>query len=193
MSSSHKGSLNVMYGKTHTPEARVKISEAHKGRKRSTEFREFTRRRRIGQKHSQETKEKIRAAHKGKKRTPEHCKHISESKIGKNAGAKSHRWRGGVSNLPYPFEFNSSLKNRIKRRDGFVCKMIGCGMSETGSKFNYGMPLTVHHIDYDKNNCADDNLITLCTGCNSRVNFNRDCWQDLFVRTLAFTPLVYLG
>ena len=40
--------------------------------------------------------------------------------------------------------------------------------------------LDVHHIDYSKQNCKKDNLISLCSGCNIRVNFNRDYWYAYF-------------
>lgn len=192
MSLKRKGTLNFMYGKSHTPEARARISAAQKGKKESMEFCEKTRLRRLGQKHTEQTRKRISDALTGKKHSAEHRKHNSESKIGVRAGSESPHWRGGVSNFPYPFKFNKALKERIKRRDGRVCKMVGCGMTEYESVHNYKMPLTVHHIDYNKDNCADDNLITLCTGCNSKVNFNRACWQDLFIRTLAFTPMTLI-
>jgi 5-methylcytosine-specific restriction endonuclease McrA len=40
--------------------------------------------------------------------------------------------------------------------------------------------LTAHHIDYDKKNCDQQNLITLCSACNSKANFNRPYWQDFY-------------
>ena len=40
--------------------------------------------------------------------------------------------------------------------------------------------LTVHHIDYDKQNCSPTNLITLCNSCNARANFNRNYWNRLY-------------
>jgi len=40
--------------------------------------------------------------------------------------------------------------------------------------------ITVHHIDYVKTNCSEVNLITLCRGHNSKVNYNRKFWQIYF-------------
>jgi hypothetical protein len=37
----------------------------------------------------------------------------------------------------------------------------------------------VHHIDYDKANCAKENLITLCEVCHGRTNYNRDYWKNI--------------
>lgn len=44
--------------------------------------------------------------------------------------------------------------------------------------------LTVHHIDYDKYNCNEQNLITLCRSCHPKTNFNRDYWKLFFRRRL---------
>jgi 5-methylcytosine-specific restriction endonuclease McrA len=37
-----------------------------------------------------------------------------------------------------------------------------------------------HHIDYDKQNCNLNNLITLCSKCHSRTNHDREYWIDFF-------------
>ena len=44
--------------------------------------------------------------------------------------------------------------------------------------------LVVHHIDYNKKNCNIDNLITLCSKCHGRTNFNRDHWMARFSEKL---------
>lgn len=36
------------------------------------------------------------------------------------------------------------------------------------------------HIDYDKSNLDPDNLTTLCTQCNLRVNWQKDYWKEFF-------------
>jgi hypothetical protein len=38
----------------------------------------------------------------------------------------------------------------------------------------------VHHIDYNKFNCEEWNLIYLCTYHHGLTNFNREYWQDFF-------------
>jgi len=40
--------------------------------------------------------------------------------------------------------------------------------------------ILIHHIDYDKQNCNENNLITVCNSCNSKVNYNRDYWFVYF-------------
>jgi hypothetical protein len=36
--------------------------------------------------------------------------------------------------------------------------------------------LDIHHIDYDKNNLQENNLISLCQKCHGKTNFNREYW-----------------
>jgi hypothetical protein len=83
-------------------------------------------------------------------------------------------WNGGLSFKPYTPEFNAKLKREIKIRDGGKCKL--CDSPKR---------LAVHHINYDKNDCRDENLITLCTNCNGKVNFNRNYWERYLRNVLS--------
>ena len=53
----------------------------------------------------------------------------------------------------------------IRRRDGNVCVICGCGKKE-----NAEWNLNVHHIDEDKWNLSPFNLITLCDVCHNDKN-----------------------
>lgn len=77
-------------------------------------------------------------------------------------------WKGGHF-VFYPPEFNQYLKSKIRKRDNHTCAVCG----EPNS-------VDVHHIDYDKQNSAPENLITLCSSCHSKTNANREYWQALF-------------
>ena len=85
-----------------------------------------------------------------------------------------YNWKGGKSFEPYPKVFNNTLKRIVKEIDGYICKL--CDVKE---KDHYEK-LSIHHIDYDKNNCQISNLITLCRGCNSKANFGREQWKKYF-------------
>jgi len=105
-------------------------------------------------------------------------------------GSKNPNWRGGVSFHPYPPEFNNQLKDRIRRRDGYCCRE--CGLAEADHRIRYPSPyngmggqnLSVHHIDYDKGNCSESNLIALCQACNARANGRRAYWTTHFQEML---------
>lgn len=98
-------------------------------------------------------------------------------------GDANYNWKGGISFEPCSSEFNDILKEQIRERDNFQCKM--CGMSQNEHLERYGRSLSIHHIDYDKSNSYPTNLVTLCFGCNSQANGNRDAFQELFSARIA--------
>ena len=81
-------------------------------------------------------------------------------------------WQGGIAHLPYLYEFNKELKSIIRKRDNYTCQI--CFKKQIIRTF------VVHHIDYDKNNNLEDNLITLCRSCHAKTNFNRKSWIRFF-------------
>ena len=87
-------------------------------------------------------------------------------------------WHGGTSFEPYPPDFNERLKEKVRRRDGYVCQK--CGMTQEKSLEKFHKKLATHHIDYNKNNCDLSNLVSLCSRCSSDVNFNREYWTIYF-------------
>ena len=77
-------------------------------------------------------------------------------------------------NAKYGAEFNNELKEQIRERDNHQCQL--CDVKQE----DYYRKLDVHHIDYNKKNCDEYNLITLCNKCNTEVNFDRDYWFAYF-------------
>jgi len=108
----------------------------------------------------------------GSKRTEETKALLSQLKKGKYLLEKNPNWKGGKSFEPYPTVWTKELKTRIRKRDGFTCFMCG----ENG--------YDVHHIDYDKENCNPENLITLCRSCHAKTHHNRDSWLRFFEETI---------
>jgi len=176
----------------HSDKTRIKMSKSHKGKT-----------------HTEETKDKIKKSHMGiipwnkgltkeiDKRMEKMSKTIRKNPTKYWAGkilSEEHRakiiktlingeqcigknnpsWKGGISFEPYSSEFNKELKELIRFRDGYKCQKCGCPEIENNQK------LVVHHIDYDKKNCLPLNLISLCIGCNVKVNFNRKKWTKYF-------------
>jgi len=107
-------------------------------------------------------------AHRSKWRT-EHYSGEGNPMYGVSMGGELHHgWKGGVSFEPYSPDFNEILKNEIRLRDNFTCRI--CGF--------YGK--SVHHIDYNKLNNDPKNLITLCRSCHGKTNYKRDYWIEFF-------------
>jgi hypothetical protein len=100
------------------------------------------------------------------------CQHIGHGR--EMEGEKHFNWLGGLSRYPYPPNWNNGLKRRIKARDNFTCQ--NCGTDSD---------LTVHHIDHDKDNLSEANLITLCRSCNSKANVNVEYWKGRYSTMLA--------
>jgi len=86
---------------------------------------------------------------------------------------KHPNWKGGLSFEPYGIEFNENLKEFIRQRDNFICRL--CGLKQNGYNFD------IHHIDFNKKNNDKENLITLCNHCHIKTQFNRDFWLLYFV------------
>jgi hypothetical protein len=131
----------------------------------------------------QQYKNGLKNPFKGKKHTKETKRKIGKKSIerkafkGKNNpwfgserfGELNPMWNGGLSFKPYTKEFNNKLKKLIKERDNNKCFLC-----------NAKIDLCIHHIDYEKKNCNPENLITLCRGCNSKVNVKRKYWVKYF-------------
>lgn len=159
-------------GRNHSKEAKKKISKnakGNKGRKFNEEHRERISKALMGIVRgslSQEHREKISAANKGR---------IIKWRD-KLTGENHWNWKGGKSFEPYPTGFNPLLKDYIKERDDHQCQNPYCYMK--------GIILNIHHVDYNKENIEEENLITLCAGCNTRANYNKEYWQELYSKIM---------
>lgn len=111
-------------------------------------------------------------------------KHCSEHKGESQKREKCWNWRGGISKDPYPKEFTRGLKLKIRTRDNFICCL--CGRTEREELEELSQVLSVNHIDFDKNNCGEYNLNTLCLRCNIRVNREREYWKNYFQNDVAW-------
>ena len=65
-------------------------------------------------------------------------------------------------------------------------------MTEEEHLIVLGKVLIVHHIDYNKKNCNENNLITLCLWCNIRANYNRKSWITYFKSLIIESIYVFL-
>jgi len=125
-----------------------------------------------GKKHSPETRKKIsqskkgQATRKGVKLTESHKEKFRIVRRGEG----NSNWRGGKSFEPYPLAWTETLKKAIRQRDNYTCQVC--------FKKQKKPLLSIHHIDYDKNNLDPSNLISLCVICHSKTNHNRVIWPE---------------
>lgn len=120
--------------------------------------------------------QKLRDANLGKKATPETIKKLSDSHKGIFAREKHPNWKDGKSFEPYGIEFNRILKEQIRKRDSYRCQECFRHQDELYGKSGRKYKLHVHHIDYNKKNNENSNLISLCRNCHLQTNFNREDW-----------------
>ena len=78
-----------------------------------------------------------------------------------HVGEDSFFWRGGISFIKYPREFNNMVKEEIRRKFNYTCQ--GCFRNQE----ILGYKLHIHHIDFNKKNNDEDNLIPLCRVCHA--------------------------
>ena len=105
---------------------------------------------------------------KGKKQSEYSRYLISIHNKGKHSsmcGVKNPNYKGGKSIFytEYDGEFSEELKKKILMRDNFTC--MKC----------YKRGWLVHHIDFNKLNCKENNLITVCKGCHMKIH-NKDLY-----------------
>ena len=168
-------------GLSHNEEAKRKLREFRKGRKHSKETLKKMSEAHKGKKLSEKTKKKMSEAMKGKIPWIKGKKHKEETRKKISDAGKRERhsnWKGGISENPYPREFNPELKLKIRQRDNFTCCL--CGRTEREELEELNRALSINHIDFYKNNCNENNLNTLCLRCNVKINRERDYWTNYF-------------
>ena len=164
-----------------------KLSVGSKRNWQKDEFRLKMKKRKhvwLGRKHSLESRAKMSGSlkkryatgllpwNKGIARSEKTKEKISRANKGKLAKERNPQWSGGISKSSYDPLLTKYKRYKICKRDDFKCQNdIGCKKSKK---------LTVHHIDYDKQNSNENNLITLCHSCNCRANFKREYWQKYY-------------
>jgi len=107
------------------------------------------------------------------------CKCDCDSEVKKrNTFVHGHNWKGGISINEYCELFsNKEFREMIFERDGYICLKPACSKKSSH--------LYIHHINYNKKDCSNFNLISICVCCNSEANFERDwhqSWYDAILR-----------
>ena len=170
----------VATGKHPSAETRAKMSIAQK--KRSPETRTTQRAAMIGNKYAEGNRQmpdwcaKHSAAMMdnqygvGYRHTPEAVEKIRTANVGPN----NPQWRGGISREPYGWEWNDELREEVRRRDGYRCRVCGVPQDECNERLN------VHHANYLKQDNDPLNLVSLCRSCHSRTVKRRKYWIAIF-------------
>jgi len=209
------GEKSTMWGKTHTPETKLKISIANKGK--LTGDKNPAKRVEVRQKIS-ETKKGVPRPNMTGANSP--C-FIAERHtfLDENQGKYFCKYCGGQIDIKiwhYTYGIPNYCSKECRGKDGVGDKNPnwkgGISSEPYCFKFNYkvkeevrdrhnrmccicgksekesGEKLCVHHIDYNKNQGCDDHkwmLIPLCRICHSKTNSNRDYWEKHLMGVLS--------
>jgi glutamate mutase epsilon subunit len=122
-------------------------------------------------------KDGYREAHSGENAPMYNKRHTDEAKLKTKiamTGENNPCWNGGISKLPYSQDWTEDLKDAIRKRDGYSCRLCSIHQKELEEKIH------VHHVDYDKKNCNPENLISLCRSCHMKTNWGREKWGGFF-------------
>ena len=95
------------------------------------------------------------------------------------SGENHYNWQNWKSLEPYGSTFNKELKEQVRKRDKYTCRECGYTQKELGYK------LSIHHIDYNKKNNNQENLISLCKSCHCQTNFSREDWKKYFLNRMG--------
>jgi len=91
----------------------------------------------------------------------------------------SERWRKEFhydEKQKYPKGWKKA-KQIILDRDKYTCQICGKKRMERSPQ--------VHHIDYDKSNISEDNLITVCDSCHRKTGgFKRHEWKKRCIKLM---------
>lgn len=175
---SYAGKNHHLYGKHHSGETKRKISKAHKGKKcpeRQIEkidtYCDYCGDP-IALNESQVKEYKRHFCSKY------HFYDFLRANPRLHLGKNNPNYHNGISNEPYSLDFNEILRRKIRKRDNYICKE--CGMTQEENIIRFKEKLAVHHIDYDKDNLNEDDLISLCKFCHGKTVFDREYWTKHF-------------
>lgn len=158
------GYVTPFKGRKHTEEAKEKNRQKHLGKPSWNK----------GMNWSEEFRNNVSESMKGLWQNKEYREHMIKVHYDVCKGEKNGNWKGGKSFEPYTVEFNKKLKDKIKVRDNYICQ--GCKTKKR---------LSIHHINYVKEDCRMENLITLCISCNPKANYNRKHWEKYYSNIIA--------
>ena len=165
----HKGKNNSMYGVNRKGKCPW---VAERNKKQIGELNPF-----FNKHHTKETKIKISENEERKKKI---SKKLKGRKNYWQEGEKHHNFNNWSSLKEYDFKFNDNFKKMIRKRDNFKC--VCCDRTEKNNR----RKLSIHHIDYNKQNSNPNNCVSLCVQCHTETNYNKNVWKNFFLDMLNY-------
>lgn len=168
----------MLRGRKHGPmseEQKKKVSISHMGIRPSEETRKKLSESHRGHTITEETRKRMLEAQQNRNYSPEYRLQRAE----RMRGDKNYFWEGGKTVEIYSIEFSNELRGQVRKRDNRKCQCCFKHQDELKNK------LDVHHVDYNKKNNNQNNLISLCRVCHAKTNSKRPEWTAYFQRILG--------
>jgi len=131
-----------------------------------------------GKQHSEKTKRKISKLRKARLKELGYLNSTKTRLKMSNSLRKRSLLKSSHYVTGYPKKYNKTLKDKIRKRDNYTCQNQVCNKKQ-GKRL-----LDIHHIDYNKENCNPNNLITLCMSCHAKTNTKRKYWINYFKKLM---------
>lgn len=129
----------------------------------------------LSQREAQETREAFQKCnwyHRGKSEFDSHDTCFSMPEMSLTAVSALPYKYAGSSKMPKWYrikKWRKEMRERILKRDHYTCQT--CGYSPLRILVGKPMLLHIHHIDKDRKNNNDNNQITLCHSCHSKLHY----------------------
>ena len=190
-------------GKKHTEATKKKIGDKHKNKVVSEETRKKLSEYNLGKTYEQiygeekaeETRKKLSDSHKRLWENEEYRKQRLEyfqSDEWKQIRSEAQKilWQNekyremmsdGDNESDYDKGWTEELREFIRQRDNFTCQECGVTQDKLGRK------LSVHHIDFNKQDCSEENLISLCNSCHALTKAKgfREIFIEKYIAQIA--------
>ena len=181
-------------GRTHFPKGIIPWNKGKTGIKKTNPSIEKFDRRKLGHPMSDNTKRILSEINKGKIswNKGKSLSDIHRQRIGSSLKANPrtewtyNQWMSVLpkiiltaiheaeyGNNPYNNHTWKKKRKSIYQRDKFICQ-------ECKKLCDENTGISCHHIDYNKDNNATDNLITLCSSCHGKTTQKTEYWVQYY-------------
>lgn len=89
----------------------------------------------------------------------------------------------------YCEKWTPDLRRRVRAFFNNTCMMCGITQDEYHTKSGEPKLLHVHHVNYNKNQCCDEDvprlLVPLCASCHTKTTVKREIWEPYLTKLIV--------
>lgn len=88
----------------------------------------------------------------------------------------------------YCEKWTPNLRRRVRAFFNNTCMVCGITQEEYNVKLGKQKLLHVHHVNYNKNQCCDEDvprlLVPLCASCHTKTTVKREIWEPILTKLI---------